>query len=96
MKCLQQVAKQPKSKPVTYGNLFVFAPHKAIHEQEELGVNSFKLAKRTQPLKKLMHRKLENTDPIRANKKFFRANPNLCDFAKPLSGNAESTLGNHS
>jgi hypothetical protein len=35
-------------------------------------------------MKKLIYKKFEKRDPVQANKKFFRANPNLTEFAKPL------------
>ena len=34
-------------------------------------------------MRKLIYKKFEKRDPVLANKKFFRANPNLAEFAKP-------------
>ena len=45
--CIREVGIQPRDRPVTYKNLFPFAKHKAIHEQDNLGYNSFKQAKKT-------------------------------------------------
>lgn len=33
-------------------------------------------------MRKLIYKKFEKRDPVLANKKFFRANPNLAEFAK--------------
>lgn len=33
-------------------------------------------------MRKLIYKKFEKCDPVLANKKFFRANPNLAEFAK--------------
>lgn len=73
----------PREKPITYKNLYPNQQFQAIRSQNELGYNSFKFANKTQPLRNLIFKKFEKKDPVLANKKFFRANPNLAEFAKP-------------
>lgn len=72
----------PRENIVTFKNLYPNQKFKAIHQQSELGYNSFKFAKQTQPMRKLIYKKFEKRDPVLANKKFFRANPDLSEFAK--------------
>ena len=71
-----------KEEVTTFRNLFPLQRFKAIHCQDELGYNSFKYAKLTQPMPKLIYKKFEKRDPVLANKKFFRAHPDLAEFAK--------------
>ena len=43
---------------------------------------------------KMIYKKCEKMDPVQANKKFFRANPNLAEFAKaqPLPKDPEELI----
>jgi hypothetical protein len=45
-------------------------------------------------MRKLIYKKFEKRDPVLANKKFFRANPNLAEFAKaqPMPKDPEEVL----
>lgn len=45
MDCMREVGSIPRERPTTFRNLFPFAKHKAIHDQDNLGYNSFKFAK---------------------------------------------------
>ena len=56
----------------------------AAQDGINLGFWSFKNAKTCAPFTKFLYKKFERGDPVAANKKFFRANPNLIEFAKPL------------
>lgn len=71
-----------REEMVTYRNLFPCQKFDMIKNQNVLGENSFRYAKKTSPCCKLIYKKFEKRDPVLANKKFFRANPNLAEFAK--------------
>ena len=66
----------------TYSNLYPNTSCTAVISRSHLGFFSFKSAKKTNPIQKLLYKKYTRMDPLQANKKFFRQNPGLKEFAK--------------
>ena len=66
----------------TFSNLYPNTKCTAVINRSHLGFFSFKSAKKTNPIQKLLYKKYTRMDPVQANKKFFRQHPGLVEFAK--------------
>lgn len=66
-----------------YKNLFPNQRSTAIINRSQLGFQSFRLAKKATPLQRLVYKKFTRIqDPVTVNKKFYRINSHLKEFAK--------------